>query len=153
MWCSRTFVNSANCRKHKLKDHPLEVAEYEGELLSYSCKLKMPTTISFSCPWKKRSFTGYEVSAIKDFDILDNFQEMYFTLRASLYTLIFMRSDWSLWIEQFWIFQELNFFSHISHQSTTLSFCDLSFNFLLHRLAQPGNVSSVDSSGVMRLKL
>lgn len=32
LWCTRTFVNSANCRKHKLKDHPLEVAEYEGEL-------------------------------------------------------------------------------------------------------------------------
>jgi hypothetical protein len=29
-WCSRTFVNSANCRKHKLKDHPKEVAEHEA---------------------------------------------------------------------------------------------------------------------------
>lgn len=29
-FCSRTFVNSANCRKHKLKDHPAEVAEHEA---------------------------------------------------------------------------------------------------------------------------
>lgn len=29
-WCTRTFVNSANCRKHKLKDHPVEVAAYEA---------------------------------------------------------------------------------------------------------------------------
>lgn len=28
-WCTRTFVNSANCRKHKLKDHPVEVKEFE----------------------------------------------------------------------------------------------------------------------------
>lgn len=28
-WCSRTFVNSANCRKHKLKEHPIEVKEFE----------------------------------------------------------------------------------------------------------------------------
>lgn len=32
MWCTKTFVNSANCRKHKLKDHPHDVAEYEGKL-------------------------------------------------------------------------------------------------------------------------
>ena len=31
MWCTKTFVNSANCRKHKLKDHPHDVAEYEGK--------------------------------------------------------------------------------------------------------------------------
>ena len=29
-FCDRTFVNSANCRKHKLKDHPIEVAAYEA---------------------------------------------------------------------------------------------------------------------------
>jgi hypothetical protein len=29
-WCPRSFVNSANCRKHKLKDHPKEVEEYEA---------------------------------------------------------------------------------------------------------------------------
>lgn len=28
-WCTRTFVNSANCRKHKLKEHPIEVKEFE----------------------------------------------------------------------------------------------------------------------------
>ncbi|CRL07503.1 CLUMA_CG020469, isoform A [Clunio marinus] len=30
LWCTRTFVNSANCRKHKLKDHPQEVAQHEA---------------------------------------------------------------------------------------------------------------------------
>lgn len=29
-WCPRTFINAANCRKHKLKDHPTEVQEYEA---------------------------------------------------------------------------------------------------------------------------
>lgn len=39
-WCSRTFVNSANCRKHKLKEHSLEVAEYEGKKDSNLIKLR-----------------------------------------------------------------------------------------------------------------
>ncbi len=25
-----TFVNGSNCRKHKLKDHPVELAAYEA---------------------------------------------------------------------------------------------------------------------------
>ncbi|XP_070490842.1 gastrula zinc finger protein XlCGF26.1-like [Chironomus tepperi] len=29
-WCPKTFVNSANCRKHKLKEHKEEVEAYEA---------------------------------------------------------------------------------------------------------------------------
>ncbi|CRK86962.1 CLUMA_CG000778, isoform A [Clunio marinus] len=29
-FCSRTFVNGSNCRKHKLKDHPEELAAFES---------------------------------------------------------------------------------------------------------------------------
>jgi KRAB domain-containing zinc finger protein len=29
-FCPKSFINSANCRKHKLKDHPQEVAEFEA---------------------------------------------------------------------------------------------------------------------------
>lgn len=28
-FCDRTFVNGSNCRKHKLKDHPEELAAFE----------------------------------------------------------------------------------------------------------------------------
>lgn len=31
LWCSKTFVNGSNCRKHKLKDHPRELAEFESK--------------------------------------------------------------------------------------------------------------------------
>jgi uncharacterized Zn-finger protein len=29
-WCPKTFINSANCRKHKLKEHKEEVEAYEA---------------------------------------------------------------------------------------------------------------------------
>lgn len=29
-FCFRTFVNGSNCRKHKLKDHPEELAAFEA---------------------------------------------------------------------------------------------------------------------------
>lgn len=31
MFCDKTFVDSANARKHKVKDHPDEVAAFEAE--------------------------------------------------------------------------------------------------------------------------
>lgn len=31
MFCQRDFVDSANMRKHKVKDHPNELAAYENE--------------------------------------------------------------------------------------------------------------------------
>jgi len=45
MWCNRTFVNSANCRKHKLKDHPIEVHEYEAIHGKKGVSLAMKTTL------------------------------------------------------------------------------------------------------------
>lgn len=30
-WCDRTFVDGSNCRKHKLRNHPDELAEYEAK--------------------------------------------------------------------------------------------------------------------------
>lgn len=35
-FCSRCFANTANLRKHKLKDHPLELAEFEAKLKANS---------------------------------------------------------------------------------------------------------------------
>jgi len=29
-FCPKTFVNGSNCRKHKLKDHPEELAAFEA---------------------------------------------------------------------------------------------------------------------------
>ena len=29
-FCDRKFIDNANCRKHKLKDHPDELAKYEA---------------------------------------------------------------------------------------------------------------------------
>lgn len=30
MFCDRSFADPGNCRKHKLRDHPDETAEYEA---------------------------------------------------------------------------------------------------------------------------
>lgn len=30
-WCPKTFANGSNCRIHKRKSHPVELAEYEAK--------------------------------------------------------------------------------------------------------------------------
>lgn len=48
MWCDRTFVNSANCRKHKLKNHPKEVSEFEAIHGKKGTALSAPPTFTNS---------------------------------------------------------------------------------------------------------
>lgn len=64
-----------------------------------------------------------------------------------------MRSDGTFWVEELWILDEPNVFVVIAHEAEMLSLQDLCFDLLLLALAQSGDVSAVNSSGVRRLKL
>jgi len=64
-----------------------------------------------------------------------------------------MIPNWPFWIKKSRLFQKCNVLVINSHQSTSLGLDDFLLNLLLHLLAQAGDMSSINSSGVGRLKL
>lgn len=53
-FCPKTFVNGSNCRKHKLKDHPEELAAFEaihGKGKGNFCNYLLNISLTDSCPF------------------------------------------------------------------------------------------------------